>query len=254
LNFHEAVYNAQNDTERTVMADARRTTFLNDNELEKGDVPKIVWVRVQDAAGLISPDNPKLHDIGGVVSSIEKYGLQELPKFDGTVGWIKAGNGRIEALAMMERDKKYKLPRGLVTEKDTGAWVMPVVAGVDAVDARQAKAYLLDSNNLTMSGGDFTPYDIAKMWDVNAYNNLLQGLASEGEFPVSMDEQDVATFDAVMRGLLFNLPEVSMEGGEARRTKITLVLELEETERLEEIVEAVRKFLDDSGYKVAVDV
>jgi hypothetical protein len=105
-----------------------------------------------------------------------------------------------------------------------------------------------------MSGGPFSPYDIAKMWDVNAYNELLQSLAEQGEFSVSMDKDDVDTFDAVLSGLLLNLPEVEHEGGEARRTKITLVLDLSETDRLEEIVEAVRKFLDDNGYKVGVDV
>lgn len=229
--------------------------FLSTEQVEGSqDVPRIVWIRVRDAQKLISPENPKLHDIGGVVESIVKYGLQELPKFDNVAGWIKAGNGRIEALGLMEKDGNYQLPRGLVLEKGTNAWVMPMIAGVDAANVQQAMAYLLDSNNLTMSGGDFSPYDIAKMWDVEAYNNLLQKLAQQGEFSVSMDANDVDTFDAVMKGLLLNLPEVNTEGGEARRTKITLVLDLSETNRLEEIVEAVKKFLDQNGYKVGVDV
>lgn len=235
---------------------------LKENEISLNDVVSISWILVQDAVKLLSPHNPKLHDIGAIMQSINKYGFIEPSKYDATTGWVVAGNGRIEALAAMEKATKnngeniepaYQLPRGLAISQQ-GQWAMPLLMGTDAVNENEAKAYLLDSNNLTMLGGDYTPYEISKMWDVNQYNKLLQELAAENTFSVSMDRNDVQIMDAALQGLLIALPEINHEGGNARKTKITLVLEEAENARLEEIVEAVRKFLETSGYKVGVDV
>lgn len=232
---------------------------IDNTKLEFNDAPQIAWILVRDAVKLLSPHNPKLHDIGSVMQSIARYGFQELPKFDATVGWIKAGNGRIESLVEMEKARTsegtptYQLPRGLAANKE-GQWAMPLLVGTNAKNENEALAYLIDANNLTMLGGDFTPYEIAKMWDVKQYNDLLQKLATQNTYSVSMDDEAVSIMDAALKGLLISLPEVKHDGGEARRTKITLVLDLSESTRLEEIVEAVKNFLDKSGYKVGVDV
>lgn len=175
---------------------------LSNQEIDAGDVPNLIWVKVQDAVNLLSPTNPKLHDLRGVIASIEKYGLQELPKFDGKAGFIKAGNGRIEALAQMELEGAA-LPRGVAKEKSSGAWVMPLIAGVDARDLAQAQAYLIDSNNLTMSGGHFNQQDVAKMWDYQGYGKLLQELKDQGEYSVSVGEEEV---DSLLKNLLRTLP------------------------------------------------
>lgn len=236
---------------------------ISSDTLSFNDAPRIAWILVQDAVKLLSPHNPKLHDMGSIIQSIDRYGFQELPKYDETVNWIKAGNGRIEALVAMEKEvirlegeeskHVYNLPRGLALD-DKGQWAMPLLIGTNAVNENEALAYLVDANNLTMLGGDYTPYEISKMWDVTKYNELLQGLAQTNTFSVSMDADDVRIMDAALQGLLIALPEVKHEGGNARRTKITLVLEESENNRLEEIVENVKKFLDTSGYKVGVDV
>lgn len=168
-------------------------------EIDQADEPRQVWVRVQDAEKLILKENPKRHDLGALISSISRYGFQEVAKYDGTVGGIKAGNGRIEALAVMERDGKG-VPRGIAVEKDTGAWVMPLTVGVDARSRSEAFAYLTDSNNLVMSGGDLDGFDMARMWDSN-YVELLRGL---DELPISVDSD---MLEAIASSILDNLPE-----------------------------------------------
>jgi hypothetical protein len=152
--------------------------------LEVKDAPRLVWVRVQDALGLIVKENPKKHNIGELISSLTRYGYQEVAKLDATIGGIKAGNGRIEALAFMERDN-MTVPRGIAVEKDTGAWVVPVTVGVDAVSRSEGLAYLVDSNNLVLSGGDLDGFDMARMWDAH-YVDLLGGL---DELPVTVDAE-----------------------------------------------------------------
>ena len=153
------------------------------------DVPRIVWVRVQDAADRLLVGNLKQHDIGGVVESLEKYGLQELPKYDNGVG-IKAGNGRVTALSMMEAAGDREPPRGVV-KNEAGDWVMPLLVGVDAESVAVAKAYAIDSNNLTVTGSDLRTLDIAGLYDMAAYTRFLTELSAEnGEMPVSVDGED----------------------------------------------------------------
>jgi hypothetical protein len=154
-------------------------------ELKFNDQPAIIWIKVRDAVELLWKDNPKLHDIGSVVQSIQKYGLQELPKYDATLAAIKAGNGRIEALAMMEK-QKMDVPRGIASTKE-GEWVMPLLAGVDAESVTLAKAYAIDSNNLVMSGGDLTGVEQSFAWNNNGYLDLLKALAEEESLPISVD-------------------------------------------------------------------
>ena len=168
-------------------------SFSVDN-LDFNDQPQIAWIKVQDAINLLWEENPKLHDIKLLVESIEKYGFQELPKFDkllinvaGNYGAIKAGNGRVETIAYMENNGN-ELPRGIAKDKDTGAWVMPILIGVDAETIDIARAYAIDSNNLTMAGGDFKAADLLKMYDSK---KLLSVIDNDNELPVSMSKDDV---------------------------------------------------------------
>lgn len=178
---------------------------LEAENLTFNDPPHIAWVKVREAVGLLWAGNPKMHDLGAVIQSIERYGFQELPKFDaalpnvgGGQGAIKAGNGRVEALAAMEKDG-YGLPRGLAVEAEGGAWAMPLLVGTDADSLEAAKAYAIDSNNLTMLGGDFDPFDLVKMWEPG-YADLLLGLGQAEKLPVSVDGEFLDTL------LQFNKP------------------------------------------------
>ena len=160
---------------------------IKTDDLEMRDAPALIWVWVADAYKLLWKDNPKQHDIGAVITSIVKYGFQELPKYDSNLG-IKAGNGRVEALALMEKDGDYELPRGLAKHKESGQWAMPLIIGTDASSLALASAYAIDSNNLTMSGGDLTGVEQSFVWNEN-YIKVLNSIHKDGTLPVSVDEE-----------------------------------------------------------------
>lgn len=174
------------------------------------DIPQLVFITVQDAYELLWAENPKLHDLGAVIESIQKYGFQELPKFDSTLGAIKAGNGRVEALRLMEQSASptYELPRGLAQHTETNAWVMPLLIGTDAESHDLAMAYAIDSNNLTLMGGDFGPLDLLRLWDTQALTDLVIHMGKANVFAVSVDPADV---EMLMRAGEFD-PEDHWQG------------------------------------------
>jgi len=146
--------------------------------------------------------NPKKHDIGGIAESIRLHGFKDPPKFEpelnGGEGGIVEGNGRLKTLQMMH-DQGQELPRGL-REIEGGEWAVPILFGVDAASEAAAEAYAVDHNNLTMAGGDFTAWDMSRMWDEDSYIAVLKGLAEADIIPISVDGDDL---DA----LLATLPE-----------------------------------------------
>jgi hypothetical protein len=143
--------------------------------------------------------NFKRHDIGGLWQSIERYGFVNPAKFDvnlnGGKGGLVFGNGRTEAIVGMlieaQRDKKDP-PRGVATNAD-GEWCVPVLFGVDQASEALARSLAIDDNNFVMAGGDFTAWDMAKMWDVPEYVGLLKGLAEEETLAITVDEDGLAS-------------------------------------------------------------
>jgi len=158
-------------------------------QIESQEVPRIAWVEVQKALNFIYDRNPKQHDLDGICESIKKYGWQELPKYDVQLGAIKAGNGRVAALAQMENSGESR-PRGIAKHKESGAWIVPILCGIDAASDIEAKSYLIDSNNLTLMGGDFTALDITRAYD-NSYLDILEELAEQNALPISVDGNDL---------------------------------------------------------------
>ena len=200
--------------------------FVDEEGLELNDPPRLAWVRVQDAVGLIWRDNPKRHDMQSLTTSIERYGFQEPAKFDAKLhrvgqqvdddplGAIKSGNGRIEAVAWLESQGK-ELPRGLALNA-SGEWMLPMLVGTDARSGAVAQAYAVDANNLTLAGGDFDGFDMARLWGPE-YVDLLSGL---DELPVSVD--------AEMLGVLSSLSDLAEDWSD-------LDQELEDLEGSEEV-------------------
>jgi hypothetical protein len=186
-------------------------TNLEQDDLEFNDPPALVWVRVREAAGLVWEGNPKLHDVGAIVGSIERHGFQSVPKFDANLpnvsdsqGAIKDGNGRIEGLAWMENGGTHNLPRGLAKERDTGAWCMPLLVGTDAISQTMAEAYAIDANNLNLMGAEgVTPWDMARMYEEDEYKAMLSVLAEADTLPVSVDGDDI---DALL-GDIYERPD-----------------------------------------------
>jgi hypothetical protein len=139
--------------------------------------------------------NPKKHDIGALVESIRRYGMVDPPKIDSTLGALVYGNGRAEALAWMHAQGDSP-PRGIKVED--GRWKMPVKVGIDSVSIEEAEALALDHNNLTMAGGDFTAFDMARMWNEGEYADVLAGLATADALPVTVDGD---ALDALLAGM-----------------------------------------------------
>ena len=57
-----------------------------------------------------------------------------------------------------------------------------------------AQALAIDHNNLTMAGGDFDLWEMAKMWEQRDYATLLESLQAQDAVPITMDHDDVAAF------------------------------------------------------------
>ncbi len=162
---------------------------LDEKQLKVKNPQRLIWLLVRDAFDLLWVDNPKLHNVGALVSSIKKYGFKPPPQYDGALEAIVDGNGRTEALAWMESQGE-QLPDGLALHEPTGRWAMPVLVGNDAKSIEFAKAYALDANNLALDGGDFTVWDKARMWDAE-YTTVLTELAQQDALPLSVDGDDL---------------------------------------------------------------
>lgn len=203
-------------------------TGIDPSLLEFNDPPQLLWIRVQDAVSLLWRDNPKLHDIGGLSMSVVEHGYKEPAVFSARLfrvgqsetdeepqGAFVVGNGRIEALARLERSGDVELPRGLAVEQEIGAWVVWVIAGTDAKSRAMAQAYGVDSNLLGMMGGSMSHVDMSRVWDDTAYLRLLDDLARHDALPVSMDGDDYELLKAVLEG---DLPGTGSKGerGEAQ--------------------------------------
>jgi hypothetical protein len=93
--------------------------------------------------------------------------------------------------------QKQPVPRGIAVD-DQGRWCMPIVFGCDAISEAEAIAYAVDDNNLTMAGGDFSHWDMAKMWDREGYLQLLTSIAEADVAPVTVDEETIAALLAGM--------------------------------------------------------
>jgi len=190
--------------------------FLDGEELEMNDPPRLSWVRARDAANLLWRENPKLHDLQQIVESVRRYGFQEPGKFDAMLfrvgqppddenplGAVKAGNGRYEAVAWLEahwdevKNDEEGLPRGLALDGG-GAWCVPVVVGTDAKSTSAAMEYAVDANNVVLSGGDLDGFDASRLWGAG-YADLLGGL---DELPVSVDAETLAALSAA-----FDVPD-----------------------------------------------
>ena len=173
---------------------ARSPLFLHtEGKLGNEDQLRIEYVPLSKA--VLWDRNPKAHDIGGICQSIREYGFRDPPAYDAALDAVVEGNGRIIALRMMH-DQGGDPPRGIGTVGDTGEWAVPILFGVDASSKVAAEAYAVDHNNLTMLGGDFAVWDVARMWD-DEYTAILKDLAEQGRSPVTVDGEDL---DALLEG------------------------------------------------------
>lgn len=153
--------------------------------------------------------NPKKHDIGALVQSIELHGFRDPPAYDAQLDAFVEGNGRTEALMWMFAEGR-ETPRGIGALLDEQGnvidWAIPVLFGVDAKSKLAAEAYGVDHNNLTLSGGDFTVFDMARQWDASYYDLVRDIAANETEL-ASMNGDAI---DALLHSALANGSQIDL--------------------------------------------
>ena len=136
--------------------------------------------------------NPKNHDLPKIVASLRRHGFRSTPEFDGTLnkgaGGLVAGNGRIEALALMKNNKEEP-PKGIATD-DKGNWYVPLLFAFDAATEQLAMAYAIDHNSLTITG--MSADDAAKIYDPGKLLKMMEAMGHET--PVAVPEENLASF------------------------------------------------------------
>lgn len=148
----------------------------------------IDYVRLDQA--VLWERNPKSHDIGGLVQSIERHGFRDAPIYDAALGAIVAGNGRLIALNAMMNDG-YEPPRGIALHEDDGMWCAPVQFGVDAASQLQAEVFAIDHNNLVLTGGDADLWDVLAIYDKQQLAEIAEGIAEAQEVFVTLAGDDI---------------------------------------------------------------
>lgn len=176
------------------MSDAAPLIKLtSDDATLEGEQLQLYYVPVSQV--LLFKDNPKKHNIGDIITSIMDNGFRDPSAYDARLDALIEGNGRAEALKTMQNSKQpaYTLPRGILRHKETGEWCMPILFGVDSKSISAAKRYAIDHNNLTMTGGDFSIFDIQRMWDKEGYLQILSELQQTNDMPITVDSEDLST-------------------------------------------------------------
>jgi hypothetical protein len=98
-----------------------------------------------------APRNPKNHNADGIAASVDRHGFVEPVLMDERTGFLVAGHGRLAELRRKQSSGE-KPPDGIAID-DSGDWTLPVIRGWASKNDREAEAYLLAANQLTVSGG-----------------------------------------------------------------------------------------------------
>lgn len=135
-------------------------------------------------------ENPKLSDLQAICESIGRYGFVDPPKFDSALQRFVYGNHRVKALVALNKNAQ-PMPRGIIADPKSGEWLVPVKFGVDQKNVDEAKSLALDHNSITLLGGDFTAFDLEKLWNPDEYEKILQELRDADALPISVASDDL---------------------------------------------------------------
>lgn len=97
--------------------------------------------------------NAKMHDLGAIQASMQRFGFTQPPFVDERTQLLVAGHGRQEALIGLKQ-LGHGPPRGILIDDD-GEWLVPLVRGWASRDDAEAEAYNLADNLLNEAGGWF---------------------------------------------------------------------------------------------------
>lgn len=122
--------------------------------------------------------NPKRHSLPSLQDSIRRYGFVDPPHYDSALEALVYGNGRAEALALMQ-EAGEEVPRGIVADK-AGKWKVPILFGVDQESREKAEALGVDHNTLTMAGAGFEAVDFDRLFDEESLAALVGSWTENG--------------------------------------------------------------------------
>lgn len=173
--------------------------WREEHELDIKDdaVTRRVWFPVSRIPDFIWSENPKRHDIGALIQTIERVGFKDAPRWNahlpntgGTQGAFTYGNGRAEALyRMWQNTQSYSVPDNVISDGDE--WYMPLDVGLDE-GLQQARAWALDHNSLSLSGGDYEDGDIWRLYDVDLLASVGADVHAKGVTPITLDEEQLS--------------------------------------------------------------
>jgi hypothetical protein len=123
------------------------------------------------------PDNPKGHDVPGIVDSILRFGFGDLPMLCERTGRIAKGHGRLEACETIRDSADPNRLVGILEEGPEGDWLIPVVRGWSSVDDAELMAYMIADNRYTERGG-WTDRTLAEQMQM--LTNTAAGLTGVG--------------------------------------------------------------------------
>lgn len=167
---------------------------------------QIEYMALADLLNRFHPRNPKQHDIGAIVTSIQKFGYVDPGVLDEKTGLFVEGHGRTQALAEMQRQQMNTPER---IEQRNGDWYIPVIRGVRFEDDHMVDAYLIAANRTTELGG----------WDESQLAALLQDIAAQDEGLLAATGYDGDDLDALLQELNPLPPEGFPEYGEDIETE-----------------------------------
>lgn len=116
--------------------------------------------------------NPKRHADAELSASINRFGFAEPIVLDERTGRLVSGHGRVNALRA-RHEAGEEPPEGVelsLTDPKGPVWMVPVVRGWSSKDDREADAFLLAANQLTIAGG----------WDDSSLAEVLETLQIDG--------------------------------------------------------------------------
>jgi len=87
---------------------------------------RIEYMALTDLLGRFHPDNPKAHDLGAIIQSLQMFGYVSPGAIDECSGLFVEGHGRTEATHMMKQ-QQMKIPDRI--EGRNGDWYLPAFFG-----------------------------------------------------------------------------------------------------------------------------
>ena len=135
-----------------------------------------------------APRNPRLHDLGLLVTSLRRFGLARLPVLDDRTRRLVAGHGIVQALVRM-RGADEAPPEG-VTLGVRDAWCIPVRV-LSFADEAEAAAYVLVDTRATEHA----------RWDRDGLEEVLRSL-DERALDLGWTDREIANLLAPVEPLL----------------------------------------------------